>query len=438
MAKKKGSKSGSGDGVANLTSRLDRLVNQVASQNAGGKTGKNKKKKNKKKKIKQLAQVFSLRSDYARAVLDPFNVRGARVPDSHMLRTGVSWVRNIVNASRQNFNFGTVEQYIYVNSAPLYAGPNALVVAGVVPTAAGTAPGSFFNLGNANTFASSPVWNSIAGGNFDAEAGVYQSYRVSGGGTRLAFTGGSEGAPIQVYAAPSFNGDPWLPYFLDIVSYSTRTWTISKGKETITLPFPLRSSSTAYPWIKLGTHPGTEIDDYPDEDGPFTAAMLRGAFAQTLSTDSTNTNKAINAWSLASGMGGFQIAFKLPPGCSWSVEQIIHTEYIAQPYGALGKGVLSDDSFDVCLSNSAEVEAVGNAVAAVTQSTHDSTGGNSTVVEDLRNLRDEIGSQTAQGVTDALQDTNFLREMVGVGVLAATGGIRLLNRRHVHQLGHRG
>lgn len=431
MAKKKGSKSGSGNGVAALAQKIDRLANALASQKASGKSGKKKRTRNRnRKKAGVSAGAIVLRSDYARAVLDPFNVRGARVPDSHMLRTGVSWMRSLINGGKQNFNFDSFEKYVYVNAAPQYMATGVcLVVAGTSPASSGAAPGSWFNIPAANTLNTNTY---VVKGNlnFDAEAGTFNTYRVVGGGIRMTFTGGSEDSPILAYCVPAFNGDPWLSTYQDCVNYSTREWVIDRNRDTVTIPFPLRSTDNAYNWIKLSTHPSDEADDYPDEDGPFTTAQLRKSLSTAVSTDTTATNTAITAWSMQTGMGGLQVGIKVPPGCSWSAESIIHVEYTPPYQNAYGKGTLGDDSFEFCLSNYDEIQAVGNAVAASTQSTHSSHEGASNVLDDLKHLAKETASQAAQGVADALHDTQILREVVGLGVRGAATLSRPYMRRH--------
>jgi len=440
MAKNKNGKGKKGNqAIQRLQAQVADLKSKAGGQKA---SGKNRKKRNRRKSgqaaIARFGQNFALRSDYARAVLDPFNVRGARVPDSFMLRTGTSFANFYFNSKKPAFNFTNIEQYVYLNTAPTSVQAlKPFVCAGTAPASSGAQPGSFFNIGASNTF-NTGTWFSVTPTTvYDSEFPVTDSYRVTGGGLKINLTGGTEDVPILVYVVPCFNGDPTLTTYQDVVGMHTRAYTVEKNKETITLPIPIRSTSSAYNWIASAAHPGTDVDDYPDEDGPFTAANMRNAYVATVSTDNTTTNSAVKAWSLQSGLGGLQVVMKLPPGAAWSAEYIIHFEYIASLGNTLGKGTFGDDSFKVCLSNQAEIEAVGNACAAATQSLHESHSGNESVVNDLQNLRAEVVGQTAQGIQDAMQDTQILRELVGVGVLGLAGGYRFINRRQL-AMGGRG
>lgn len=408
---------------------------QIVPQTAGKKK-RNRRRKSGSTTLGALSANFSLRSDYARAVLDPFNVRGARVPDSFMLRTGVACTRSMINQGKPVFNFSNTEVYVYINAAPLYPSTsNNLVAQGVTVTGVNGQPGNFGVLPATNVF-NSANWSVVGSSVYDAELPTTNSYRVTGGGLRVTMTGcNKDSLQGTMWMVPSFNGDGWVTNYQQAVGYCTRSYTFDKDKATVTMPFPIRNTNTAYNWVKSSTHPTSEIDDYPEEDGPYTTAQLRSAFAQAVSTDNSTANAAILAWSMSSGLGGQQVVLKVPPGASWSCESIVHIEYQAALSNSIGHGTVSDESYKVCLANRDEIEAVGNAAAATTALEHHAvTSDRDSIMGDLKALASEAGGQVAEGLTDALRDTQVLKRVVGMGIMGGVNAFQYMNRARMRRL----
>lgn len=407
-----------GDGALR---QLKQEISDLKSKQAQAAKNGGKKKRSRNKNRSSGLGAETLRSNYARAVLDPFSVKGARVPDSFMLRTGTSFVRWIQNSSKPAFNFSNIEQYIWASMAPSWSvATKPLVVAGTVPSAVNGVPGSWFVMPATNVFNTATWCNTTPASYYDVDNPGKDSYRVTGGGLKFSVFGVRDDDPATVLVYPCFNGNGQCATWQDMVNNSTRSWLL-KGKDSVTIPFPIRNTNDAYTWVKDSSHPGNEIDDYPAEDGPFTTAQLRSAFANSNSGDFTAQNTAITAWSYQAGMGGIQLACRLPPGAAWSIEGIVHIEYIAAAGSITGRAGLMDDGYEVCLSNEAEIEAVGNAACVATQVTTQNEGGAENPWEDLKRLSREGTSQVLKGVGDALADSQLLRRMTGVGIRGMGG-----------------
>jgi len=415
MAKKKTQKKVKNE-IQSLTSKVQSLSARLAQ--GGGKKKKKKGKGNKGAKgatkvRKALPDVANLGS-FARGFLDPFGLRGSRVPDSSLVRTTTSYSHYWIGASNAvpSFNFTNATAYLHIAAAPLFD-PAAN------PLRCASTPDAMQSVWNytGNTAPTTIDYTKIWGGltqanNRGTVTNGYKNFRVSGGGVKIKLVGISSTQQVDVYAVPMFNGDTSTPYWQNVIAQRVRHWKLTAGNHEVVIPWPVRSTNDAFEYCK-GTLTGAATTDYPTDDK---VTSTFSGFVYTASTDVGNTNAAVDAWSMQSGLGGWQIMFSLPPGSGWNCESIVHAECIMNQ--TVPSYYVGDSDSAVSLADHAQLEKVGNLVAMTCNKDETVTG---STASPWTELAGELGSQTLAGMTDALKDSKLLRRAVG-GAASYFGG----------------
>lgn len=388
------------------------LTNQVQALNAKLKASKAARqpkpaKKGKKEKKKGQRNIIGGLTSFARANLDPFSVRGARVPDSTLLRSGTSYSRVIAGSGAPSSNYTTTKAFVSITAAPLF-NQNCR------PLQVWSTPDptvSWFNFASnasPSTADYTKNWGSIFQGFDQGNPSTFQDYRVSGGGFRLKFFNIVNTNPVDVYCVPMFNGNTTIATWGNLVPQRTKHYRLDSGDARITLAYPVRHITDAYDWVANGKT-GTAAADYPVNDG-ISGSVLQSSRVVTASTDCTSTNSGVLAWSLQSGMGGWQVAFTLPPGVSWMAEAITHVEYLRE--GTTPDAYNAESSSKLCYSNEQELEAVCNIISTTCQQEKTLKGGNdsplSEFIETARN-------QTMNGFMRVLKESRVFEEAAAEG-----------------------
>lgn len=396
--KKKNSTASNGQ-IKDLTARVDKLGKLLKQEKKGKQKNAGGDKAAKKKSGKTKTTKRIVLGAFPRGILDPFSVRGTRVPDGAYIRTATSYVRYYTSAA-PSYNFTTNTPYVSLMACPIYS--SAALPLSVACAAA--AANSWFDQsanasGNVTDYTKNFARAGTGGGvNFEQgnPTGGYANYRVTGGGLRVKFYGIPPMTPIDVYALPMFNGDGRIARYQELTGQKTRHWRI-KGDSVITLPWAIRDLWNAFNWTD-GVKVGTAASDYPAQDN-ITAAMLPSAFATASSTDNTNTNVSIEAWSLQTGMGGWQLVFNLPPGAGWLSESISHLEVEMPRSTANAYETEANTRPEYC--NTRQMEVCCNLAASTCQDDTTQTQGNDSPWEDVRR---KLGNKTIEAIGKILED----------------------------------
>lgn len=402
--------------------KIKNLSQQITALNRKFRTRDDSGKERRARVRKALPDVENL-GTFARAFLDPFGVRGARVPDSSLVKTAVSWSHYWTGATNgvPSFNFTNNTCYVQVIGAPLWANSSNPLRAYITPDATQ----SFYDFsGNASPLTFDYTKHFGVGSGAENHGPLTttgcKAHRVSGGGIRIRLTDVNPNNPVDVYAVPMFNNDTLSSTFGEILVQRVRHWRVSEGSEDLIIPLPVRSINNAFPWVNAGKN-GAVAADYPTDDA-VTSNNLFAALIATPSTNVTSTNTQVSAWSLQSGLGGWQICFNLPPGVGWTADLMLHAECLltgtTPSYYAA-----SDADTKVSLADRQQLETVSNLVAMTCNKEETVYGG---TVSPWYELASEMGSQALDGLTSMLKDSQLVNRMAKAGGSVAasylTGG----------------
>jgi hypothetical protein len=237
---------------------------------------------------------------------------------------------------------------------------------------------------------------------FDAKLG--RAYRVAGGGLKLCMFNIPPQTPVDVYALAMFNGDGIVADYQSVSAKRIRHFRLD-GNDEIVLPIPIRHMGEAFEWINA-SQDGTATAAYPSDD-KVGAGQTIGSYVTTASTDVTNTNCGIQAWSPQSGLGGWQIAFNLPPMAGWRAEFVIHFEVLSS--ATVPSGMLSEGDTKVSFANSGLMETVANITGHTAMKEEVMHGG---VANPWDDFVKSVGNSTASSLAKDLATDAFI-DMAG-------------------------
>lgn len=379
-------------------------------------TGKKPKVSLKSQKGKSSGPPVSVLSSFARGFLDPFGASEVRVPDTFLSRTATSFSRQFAGGpgGAPSYNFTTANVYGTIISAPLWNTSASPFHYSFTPTSAR----SFFNYDNVATGPQAIDYTKNFGDvNIASATGILgtgiMAKRVSGGGVRISFYGIQPQTPVDLYAVPMFNGDTVMSQWENVANQRVRHWRMT-GDDTVVVPWCVRHTGEAFEWV-TGLKTGASATDYPADDGVSTA-NIPSAFSTAVAADRTSTNCAISAWSLQSGLGGWQFAFNLPPGAGWRVETIVFIE--AQMGQTNTSYYGSDKDSKPSLCDMKQLETVCNLASLTALKETTMNGGVESPWEDLRA---QLGNATLNTLTEAVKENKLIEKtlMYGLGKIIA-------------------
>lgn len=418
MAKKNGkgktSAKPSEAALRSLQDKIKRLENKTSQQ------GKSKKVSLKSKKGKSSGPSVETLSSFARGFLDPFGASHVRVPDSFLGRTATSSSRTFMGGVNgvPSFNFTTAQAFGTILAAPIWKTAAYPSHYSFTPSATR----SFFNYDNVPTTQTIDYSKNFTDVNWASAMGMindgapWRALRVSGGGVRVQFMGIPPQTPVDVYAVPMFNGDTVMSSWDNVANQRVRHWRLT-GDDQIVVPWAVRHTGEAFEWV-ANPKSGESVTDYPTDDN-LTGAVIPNSYQAGVAADRTAANTAIRAWSLQSGLGGWQLAFNLPPGAGWKAETIVHVELqMGQTTSSFYAGD-ADSKQTYC--DSQQLEEVCNLAARSCVKEAVMTGGASSPWEDLRA---EFGNQTLNSLTRAVKEHQLIEKTLQLGLGAVASRVK--------------